>query len=221
MYECSYCHKPFSTEARFMSHKCKTMERMETMQTIVGQIAYAQYCMWMRMYKRSEPPVETFMISKYYGAFINFAEYSKKMKLPDIEIFIKMMIEQDFSPHLWTNDKVYALYLEYIDRRTTPFKQASITINTLLFLADAAEVDVSEIFTLLNFNEVLQLIRERKLSPWILLTSVKFKQLIMNSSPEQQQLFKELIRPMYWKIKFDNNPNVVSSMKQMVKEMGI
>lgn len=221
MFECTYCHKTYVNEDRYLKHKCKTMERVEMQQTAIGKKAYAQYCMWMRLYKRTEPKIEIFNQSKFYTAFIKFAEYTQQIKLPDMEMFIKLMIEKDFSPYLWTNDKVYVMYLEHLDRKSTPFKQASITCATLINLADKANIDVKDIFNVLSTNEIMQLLRERKISPWILLTSNKFKQVIIKSTPEEQAIFEDLIRPIYWKVKFTSNPEIVNLMKQFVTEMGI
>ena len=222
MFECSYCHKPFVKETTFLNHKCKTMERTEELKTQMGQMAYSLYGTWMKMYKRSVPRTESFMVSRYYGAFIKFAEYIKQINLPDVDAFIQMMIEKDLSPHLWTNDKVYVQYIEFLDRRSTPIKQASITVSTLLKQADQHNIDVSFIFDALSPSDVLQLIRERRISPWILLVSGKFKRTVIEKwTLEQQQLLENLIRPMYWKLKFDKNPDIVVNMKLFVKELNI
>lgn len=221
MFECTYCHKTYTQEDKFLKHRCKTMERIEDQNTIIGQTAYKQYCLWMKLYKRNEPKLETFLQSKFYGTFMKFAEYTIQLKLPDVEMFIKLMIDKDFSPFLWMNDKVYVMYLEHLDRRSTPIKQASITCTTLINLADDYNLDVSEVFSIVTVSEVLQLLRERKLSPWILLTSNKFKQFLISSTPEEQKLLEDLIRPVYWKVKFANNPTAVQTMKQIVAELGI
>jgi len=198
------------------------MSRVNESKTLIGQMAFTYYSTWMKLYKRNTPRHEAFLISKYYNAFIKFAQYIKDMQLVDVDLFIKLMVEKDFSPHLWTNDKVYVLYIEHLDRRTTPYKQANITITTLINIADDNNIDVSNVFSVLKINEILQHIRERRLSPWILLASGKFKKYLMEqTSPEERQLFEQLIRPVYWKQKFEKNPEAVQYMKVYVKELGI
>jgi hypothetical protein len=198
------------------------MERTEELKTHLGQTAYSLYGTWMKMYKRSVPRIESFMVSRYYGAFIKFAQYIKEVNLPDVESFIQMMIEKDLTPHLWTNDKVYVQYLEFLDRRTSPIKHASFTTTALLRIADDHNIDVSEVFTVLMPGDILQMIRTRQLSPWILLVSGKFKQHVLTKwSPEEQNLLENLIRPVYWKQKFDKNPEIVKYMKEFTKELNI
>lgn len=91
----------------------------------------------------------------------------------------------------------------------------------MLNIADHNNIDVSEIFNVLTVYEVLQLIRERRFSPWILLTSNKFKKFVQSCIPEEQSLFEDLIRPAYWKVKFGKDPTSVTLMKQLVQELNI
>ena len=67
-----------------------------------------------------------------------------------------------------------------MDRKAPPVKQAEITINTLFDLSHERECEVADIFDVLTPNEVIQLLRQRRLSPWILLNSTKFKQFFVN-----------------------------------------
>lgn len=220
-FECKYCHSSFERESNYLKHRCEKMRRDEEIKTTLGQAAYQFYSDWMVSYKRLVPAIDIFLTSRYYKSFIRFAKYVKDLNIPDTSVFIKMMREKDISPTIWTNDQVYALYLEYLDNKVKPVVHAKITVETLLRLSDDKKCSVEEIFANLHPNEVLQLIRERRLSPWILLFSKKFIEMLKNSTPEQQALFEALIRPHYWKRKFTNNPNYVSVMKRFVEELNI
>lgn len=197
------------------------MLREDEIQTPIGQSAWALYQDWMTAYKRVAPSTSIFLTSKYYATFIKFAKYIKELNIPDIDIFIALMKEKDISPTIWTNDEVYALYLEYLDRRISPIKQAEITINTLFKLSDEYECDVADVFNKVHPNETLQLIRSRRISPWLLMHSAAFKKLMIRCTPEQRSLFEALIRPQYWKYKFDKNPEIGKMMKKYAEEMGI
>jgi hypothetical protein len=132
-----------------------------------------------------------------------------------------MMKDKSIQPTLWTNDQMYSLYLEYIDRNTTPTKQANLTMKTLSKIADDLDCDISEVFNVAHPADILERIRSRKLSPWILLRSVKFRAMLERISDEERKLFEQLIRPSYWSAKFQLNPNVVKKMSAYVKEMNL
>lgn len=220
-FECTYCSKQYVREDAYMKHRCKEMDRADEIKTPIGQAAYLHYSTWMNMNKRRAPTIEVFTTSRFYVFFIKFAGYIKRVSIPDVESFISLMVERDLSPSLWLHDKVYVLYIEHLDRKVGPMRQATTTINTLFKIADAAQCDVSEIFNHMHPAEVIQLIRQRRLSPWILLNSQKFKHLYASSGEDHRSVFEELIRPMFWKIRFDKNPKVVSLMKQYVDELGL
>ena len=221
MWECDYCHKTYVREDAYMNHKCKQMIRAEEIQTPLGQAAYSYYCEWMKLNKRRAPQIDVFTTSRFYTYFVNFAHYVKHVKIPDTTAFITLMVNRDLSPSLWRHDNVYVMYIEYIDRNVKPLTQAKNTIETIFKVADAAECDPSDIFNQLETNEVIQLIRERRLSPWILMFSGKFKLLVANGTQEQREIFEALIRPMYWKLKFDKHPEAVKYMKRYVKELDL
>lgn len=221
LFQCVFCMKRFSREASYLKHRCRQMERNDEMRTMLGQSAFSYYEHWMKSYNRNVPSPEVFLTSKYYTSFIKFAKYVKDLNIPDVEVFIALMKEKDISPMIWTDDQVYALYLEYLDKRLSPIKQAALTIDTLFKLADALDCDVSRVFHEVHPIEILQLIRERRISPWLLMHSVEFKKLMIRCTPEQRALFEGLIRPQYWKYKFDKNPEIGKMMKKYAEEMNI
>jgi hypothetical protein len=75
---------------------------------------------------------------------------------------------------------------------------------------------------MLEPNEVIVLLRERQLSPWILLFSKKFKEMLVNRvSDEQRIIMESIIRPQYWTTKFKKLPNDVATMRKYVEELDI
>lgn len=220
-FSCSFCEKTFSTELGFIKHKCQPMKRAEESRTLIGQNAFSFYQKWLKMQRKVAPSVSTFLKSKYYVSFMKFAEFAKQVKLTEIDMFIKMMVSNSIQPQIWTNDQMYVLYLEYLDHTVAPTKQVNITVKYLFKLADAFDCSVGEVFDLIHPNELLQMIRERKLSPWLLLRSKKFNEFLNRLNEDEYSLFEELIRPQYWAKKFEKNPRIVDIMKKCVTELEI
>lgn len=221
-FNCQFCHSKFKTEDRYLKHRCKQMERDEEFRTLIGQSAWQYYQLWMKTYHRMVPSSESFLKSKYYRSFVKFSKQVKRLHIPDVKVFIELMKDKDINPTIWTNDQVYGLYLEYLDRRATPVKQAEITIKTLFSVADAAECEVDQVFSYIQPNEMIQLFRERRVSPWLLLFSSKFKSMLQNdTTTEQRIIIESIIRPQYWSGKFADRPKDVELMKKYVKELNI
>lgn len=221
MFECKHCGTVYKREAAFLNHECEEMRRKAELQTMVGQRAYQIYSKWLTMKHGRPPAIDTFATSKFYKTFVHIAKFVKAVKIADIGIFIKMAVEQDLPPSMWTQDAVYSKYLHYMMSSVPPREQMRVTVDTICQLADIFECDTADIFKHVTANELAQILRERKMSPWILMFSKKFKGFLMNMTPDVQQMFNDLVRPMYWKMKFDKSPKDVAYAKAIVQEMGI
>lgn len=220
-FECKYCHTNYATEAGIMQHKCKTKERLDQVQTPLGQAAYLFYARWMKRTGKSIPPIATFTTSRFYESFIRFAKFNKAVQLPDVEIYVQIMVKKDIGPELWCNDKAYGIYLEHLEYQVNPNVSVKITSDTLEKLSSEYQCEIGDVFSRSNKNEIIQLIRERRLSPWILLRSSRFKQFLVSCSSEQLDMVETLIDSGYWIKRFKENPQITKMMGLYVRELGV
>lgn len=222
-WHCQHCNKNFAHESTFMNHMCKEQIRLNELQSPTGQAAYSYYSEWMRLYKRSVPPMETFATSRFYRSFINFAEHVIKISMPNPLNFIRLMSEKDkdISPQLWCRDQCYSMYLEWLDKNTDPFDLVQISIETLIDLAQKENVDIKNIFTTLGEKKITELIRLRKLSPWFLFCSFRFNDFLKGISIDDQREMIAVINPSFWTEKLNSNNEIVDLITEMNKELGI
>ena len=90
-FQCSFCRARFKSEKRFMNHACKEMKRDTELRTPTGQAALLFYQKWMKASRRQVPKPEAFLKSSYYNAFLKFAEFARKVKIPDVDAYIRIM----------------------------------------------------------------------------------------------------------------------------------
>jgi hypothetical protein len=172
--------------------------------------------------KKMPPRADAFLTSRYFRTFINVATFFKRVNLPKPEKFIWLMVEKNFPPTMWMLDDAYALYMEFLEYRTAPLEQVQISIDTLFKIADAEGVDVSDVFTKIHPNDLIQLIRARRVSPWLLLLSKKFRQYYVDKvSPEQRIILETLIRPDSWAERFEKHSATVTDIKQCIQELNL
>jgi len=221
-FECTFCGQKFVREDRFLKHKCKQMIRDEQFRSVVGQAAWGFYQEWMRAQRKIVPKSSAFLHSKFFTSFYKFAEFVRRVKLPDNNLFIKLMVTKRIMPTIWTRDEVYAKYLEHYDYRVEPKKHASDTIKMIIKIAEAAECNENEIFDILTPNDVIQLIRERRFSPWFLINSPKFlKFFTENTTSEEQMILQTIIRADYWKKKFIEHEEDLKVIKTLVRKLNL
>lgn len=220
-YVCRSCHKNFVRERAYMDHECTRMKKEKELKSVNGQTAWYYYQKWMMEKKRMPPSAEAFMDSKLFRTFMNFTAFVKKTNLPLPNKFIWFMVKKEYPPTMWMTDEVYSQYLSFIDLKMPPVEQAKSSINTILDYADALDIDPSEVFNNLNPNELIHLVRIRKLSPWLLIFSGQFKKLFASFNEEQQSILETLIKPETWDDKMSKNKVEIETIKKYVMELGI
>lgn len=221
-YTCKACHRVFVQESKFLAHQCKQMKREEELKSPEGQAAWHFYSLWLRTMKRMPPPAHSFLTSKFFRTFVNFVQFCKRVNLPKPDKFIWLMVQKNFPPTMWMNDDVYVMYIEFIDRKLTPTAQVKISMDTLIGIADKHGIEISEVFTKVKGPEIIQMLRTRQLSPWLLLTSRKFKKLYATEVTADHKIqIDQFIRPEYWGSKFDEYEEDVEKFKELTAEMGI
>lgn len=204
-----------------MKHRCKEMERAEIIQSPQGQAAYSYYSVWMKAYNRRIPNIETFATSQYFTSFVKFVDHVHRLQIPAPEKYINLMKSQNIQPPLWTRDECYSKYLEWIDRASDPLDQAQITVETLYKIAAPAGVHVADVFHLLHPREIIELVRLRKLSPWLLLCSTAFKSFLAKLDADDRNQLVQIVGFGYWAQKFNDNPDTVKHMKEIAAAMEI
>lgn len=100
--------------------------------------------------------------------------------------------------------------------------QTQTSIKTLIKIAEKHDVDLADVFTKLTVPELIRMLQTRQLSPWLLLHSVKFKEIYRNQcSTEQKMIMGTLIKGDFWAQKIEDNQEAVEKIKLLVSEMGI
>ena len=173
---CDYCTHDFVSERVFMNHRCRERERLDELKSPTGQAAYIYYAEWMKLNRRSVPPIETFAASSFYSTFIKFAQHVHRVNLPAPLTFIRAMVENGkVQPSLWCRDNVYALYLNGYDNIVHPTTQFLTSLDLITELAKEHEVALPNIFDALGVDKILDLVKRRKISPWFLVASTAFR----------------------------------------------
>lgn len=222
-WHCNFCRKTFKYEMAFMTHQghCKAKEKMDKVKSITGQAAYAFYADWMKSRKFSVPSSETFVNSKFFSAFFKYAEFvvSHDVAFPDI--YLKLMSERGLSPHIWCNDAAYSLYLSEIDSKTDPLLLVTNSVEYLMKVSEVADITIGSVFSLLSANELIDLIKKRELSPWLLFQSKSFCKKYKEYDDIDRAELKKVINPVYWSTKFESNKELTAEIGKLADDIGL
>lgn len=223
LYTCSYCQQPFKTEGGFRRHECVAMRKQRQFESLTGKTAWNFYKQWMKVkYRSVNSHGKTFLKSKYFTVFYNFVKFTRRTNLPDVGMYINLMVRTNIDPKYWDSDVAYGKYLEHLTRKAPPKELTKIGIKTLIKISEMMDVPISDVFDVLFPNDIIQLLRQGKVSPWILLNSQKFIKFYNDkTSKEERMILESLINPKYWDTRFNKHPQDVEKAKYYVAEMGL
>lgn len=205
-----------------MKHFCEPKRRAQELMSPLGQAAFGYYRDWMRMKKYSQPGAAAFMESKFYRAFINFAQMVIDANISRPDKYMELMVVGEVMPLLWCRDTAYAIYLEWTDKHADPIEQVGEAINYLMDISERENVELKDVFAHLGIQQVLSLVRQRRLTPWLLFCSNSFKTHILSKLDQSQvSAFGSVINAGYWTKKFETESGTLAKVKSIVAEFGL
>ncbi len=204
-----------------MKHKCKGRERLDELQSAVGQQAYSLYAEWMRVRRMTVPPIENFMESRYFRSFIKFSEYANKTAIPNVLQYVKFMVEQKVDPMLWTNRAMYASYLEWFDNAFPPESQFIESLDRLLFMAVDLKVEPAKVFEALGSEKLVELVRRRKITPWLLVTSTAFLKWASALDSHERTILTDCVDVGAYSLKLQKRADLAAMFRKATMEVGL
>lgn len=204
-----------------MNHRCKEKDRLDELQTLIGQQAYLFYTEWMKVQGRKAPPIETFATSKFYTTFIKFAQHVTRTQIPNPLNFIKVMTGDGITPAMWTRDEIYSAYLQSYDQTVPPDIQVLATLELINILCMDYECAPDQLFMIMKIDKLADLIRQRKLSPWLLLASAKFRTWIRGLPHQDGEIIKQAINLGAMSIRIQQEAILFAEFGKIAQEVGL
>lgn len=221
-WRCTFCGHDFVSETLFMRHTCKEKRRHEELRSPVGQAAYSAYSHWMRCQKHSVPSIESFSASKFYPAFIRFAEFAAKVRLPNVNRFIELMVENGkVPPVLWCRDGVYSIYLKTYDAAVPPRQQLEEGLQVLDDLATELKVPLGDVFQAIGVDTLEDLISRRKVTFWLLMASGRFRQYLLTLSVADKERLQNALNAGAVLERINQEEALFREFAAILKEIGL
>ena len=158
---------------------------------------------------------DSFLRSASFPHFVKLIRFGRETHVPDLVLYLKIMVAAERRPNTWINDHSYRLFLEIMNSQAAAPDMIEISAKTIQALAEKNEMGVPAYVLLMGVGEMLQLMRQRRLSPWIILNSDLFKRKIQESTPEEKEVIARLIDADYWTITMRDNGSALSLARRV------
>lgn len=148
---------------------------------------------------------DSFLRSAGFPHFVKLIRFARETHVPDLPLYLKIMVAAERRPNTWINDHSYRIFLETMNSQAASTEMIDISAKTIQALAEKNEMRVPVYVLLMDVGEMLQLIRQRRLSPWVVLNSDLFKRKIQGATPEEKEVIARLIDADYWVVTMKND----------------
>jgi len=173
------------------------------------------------IHRRGSKDVDKFIKTATYTHFIKLIRFAKEVHLPDIELYIKLMVNSKRQPNTWCNDRSYRVFLQQMNTSTNATDAIRLSAQELQDIAEKLNVSVQEAVDLMTIQEMLQMVRQRRISPWIVLNSKAFIEKIFGADASDRDAVSKVIDPDYWTIVMAQNRKAIQFSKQVCSMLEI
>ncbi len=173
------------------------------------------------MKRRGCKSEDSFLRSASFPHFVKLCRFGREVHIPDLALYLKIMVAADRRPNTWISDRSYRIFLETMNSQTAATEMIEISAKTIQSLAEKNEMRVPAYVLLMGIGEMLQLMRQRRLSPWIILNSNLFKRKIQEATPEEKEIIAKLIDADYWTIAMRDNGSALSLARRASEALEI
>ena len=219
-YECQFCKRSFTREKTLAAHVCEPKRRHQQKDEKHVQIAYIAYKRFYELTQGSSnfKTYEHFAGSQYYNAFVKFGRHIISINAINTEFFIDYVIRSNTKLDHWCKDAVYEEYLlPYI--KTENVRDAlERSIITMEKWATENDAQFNHFFKFVSFNKAVALIRNGKISPWIIYNSKTGMEMLEKMTDEQLGLINDFIDPIYWSRRFEAFVSDVEWVKHILSD---
>lgn len=209
-FRCNFCKREFIREKSLINHLCEMKRRWDNCDEKYVQIGFNT---WLKWYELSGTNInnnkkysyDDFMRGKYYIAFVKFGKHVLDTKMLNPTQFISFVIKNHIRLDDWRKDSVYEAYVRDVCKREDVETALERYIQIIIGWARENDEIWTDFFANVHPNEALKLIRNGRISPWVILNSTTIYKLFDRMSEEQISLINDFIDLKSWKVRMLRN----------------
>ena len=197
---CKFCKKAFSSEKVLSSHMCVNKKRFMEKDSMASRMGFRVF---QRFYKlttisKTDKTFEDFILSKYYMSFVKFGRYLIENPPPSIELYIDFVINNSIKMKDWTSPTVYDAFIIDWTRKESADIAIERSIKSMSEWCQENNKDIADFFTCVSPNLASMLIRNGRISPWVIYMANSAECLLSRMNEEHVNIIKDIIDPKFW-----------------------
>ena len=223
VYKCTFCEREFVRKTWYEKHMCDKKRRFLDRNNITTIRAHRLFNHWQRrtrLLRRGQmKSMDEFMRSPFYNAFVNLAEFTTAEYVVSGFKYVDWLVDNEIPQVKWCNPRDLDDYRTYLRESEDPEAQAETSCKNIRVWCADNGIQMPEFFKTITPGQAFNMVRENKLSPWVLLgyqPAVRD----LTSRFKQDMLFQlnEHINVQYWMDKADGDAEAVARVTSLMDE---
>lgn len=221
-YKCAFCGKSFTRKVWFDRHACEKKKRFVQSNSINSQKAFRLFTHWQRrtglLRRGKEKTMEEFCKSPYYTTFIRLVEFTAEHYVISAYTYLDWLVEKEVPDREWTRrGRVDEFKADY-RRFEVPMEQAKSTVDNIKHWCAQKGYSVKEFFNQVTPGVVLNMVREGRVSPWVLFTYTPALEMIQRFDDDTFFTLDEFLNTEHWMNMIENNTCQAREIVDYLKE---
>lgn len=222
-YRCTFCNRDFKRKTWFDKHTCDKKKRFLQSNNITVIRAHRLFNHWQRrtglLRSGKFKTMEEFCKSPYYGAFFKLAEFAENEYVVSSYKYIDWIVDHEISEQDWYRHDRLEQFREYVRKTEEPETQVATTIKNISVWCEDNQVEQIEFFSSISPGQALNMVRENRLSPWVLLGYERcVEELVTRFNGEIECALDDHINLSYWIDKVRDNQEKCNMVQKMCQE---
>jgi len=223
-FECKFCKKSFSSEKTLITHLCEPKRRWNNRKDRNVQLAFRCYQHFWRITStamKTERTYDDFMTSKYYTAFVKFANYLVDVYVASVEDYIEWLLKNRVKVDKWPSDIVYEQYIKEFAVRESVERAVERTVISMKGWGESNSMPWNVFFEKVSKSRCIHMIRSGQISPWLLYNSKTGISFLQSLNQQETLMIEDYIDPAAWASRFKKSQDDVSFVHEIVKKANI
>jgi len=222
-YMCSFCSRSFVRKTWFEKHLCDKKKRFLDRNNIAVIKAHQLFNHWQQRTKLvrrgHQKDFEEFCRSPFFGAFKRLSEFTTSEYVVSGFKYIDWLIDNKIPEAKWCNPRDLEDYHKYLRTSEEPKAQAETTCKNIRVWCADNGIEMPKFFSTISPGQALNMVRENKLSPWVLLGYQPCVD-ALTSRFKQEMLFtlNDHINVPYWLEKTEQDEAGMATVNKVVSE---
>lgn len=149
--------------------------------------------------KGKEVTADDFISSWMYNSFMSLVKFTSDNWVITSLRYLDFLIDYRVAEPKWANEETLKTYRENIRRNEDPISQSKITADAIKSWCEKNQIERREFFHKVTPGAALQMIKDNKISPWVLFGYDRAKEgLLSRVNQDWICLLNEYINNTYW-----------------------